>query len=202
MMDDRVTEIWWKLHHGLRTFIAKRVADDAAIDDILQEVFLCMHRRIDGLRDPRRVVPWVYQITRNVIVDHYRSAVRREIPAGLSGDMDDRTSAGLPLRGESGPARSELAACLRPMLDRLGHEYREAMILVELEGLTQRTAAKRLGLSLSGMKSRVQRGRKQLKKMLDECCVIQLDRRRGVIDYEVRQAACNPCDGSSKPGPP
>jgi RNA polymerase sigma-70 factor (ECF subfamily) len=48
------------------------------------------------------------------------------------------------------------------------------------------------------MKSRVQRGRKQLKQMLDECCLIQLDRRRGVIDYEVRDARCDSCHESTK----
>lgn len=77
--------------------------------------------------------------------------------------------------------------------------YREAIMLVELEELTQQAAAGRLGLSLSGMKSRVQRGRKQLRQMLDACCLIQLDRRGGVAEYERRpkgDALCgaSPCD--------
>lgn len=83
------------------------------------------------------------------------------------------------------------------MLDRLSQDYRDAIMLVELEGLTQQAAAERLGLSLPGMKSRVQRGRKQLKQMLDDCCLIQLDRRGGVADYEVRGTGCDPCRGSS-----
>jgi RNA polymerase sigma-70 factor (ECF subfamily) len=72
------------------------------------------------------------------------------------------------------------------MIERLPEEYRQAVVLVDLEGLTQREAAAQLGLSLSGMKSRVQRGRRQLKEMLEACCMIELDRRRGVTDYEVR----------------
>jgi len=64
---------------------------------------------------------------------------------------------------------------------------------VELEGLTHQAAAKRLGLSVSGMKSRVQRGRKQLKQMLQDCCLIQLDRRSGVADYELRDQDDHPC---------
>jgi len=66
-------------------------------------------------------------------------------------------------------------------------------MLVELDGLTQQAAAKQMGISLSGMKSRVQRGRKQLKQMLDDCCVIQLDRSRAVVDYEVRNPGCDSC---------
>ena len=49
------------------------------------------------------------------------------------------------------------------------------------------------GLSVSGMKSRVQRGRRQLRDMLEACCVIALDRRRGVADYDVRNQQNNLC---------
>lgn len=69
---------------------------------------------------------------------------------------------------------------------RLSHEYREAITLVELHGLTHQEAAAKLGLSVAGMKSRVQRGRRQIKQMLDDCCLIQLDSRRGVADYQLR----------------
>jgi len=198
-MSTTTTEVWQQVKSGLRTFIAKRVANEAEVDDVLQEVFLRMHRRIDGLKDPHKIVSWIYQITRHVIIDHYRSAKRRqEIPTGLAGDVDDRPSAELPSADESDRLRTELAACLRPMLNRLSNDYRDAVGLVELEGLTQHAAAKRMGLSLSGMKSRIQRGRKLLKQMLDECCQIQLDRRGGVAGYDVRDAGCNPCHGSKE----
>ena len=73
------------------------------------------------------------------------------------------------------------------MIERLSEKYRQAVVLVDLEGLTQQE------VSLSGMKSRVQRGRRQLKGMLEACCTIELDRRRGVTDYEVRDQKCNSC---------
>ena len=72
------------------------------------------------------------------------------------------------------------------MIERLSQDYRDAITLVEIEGLTQQAAAKQMGISFSGMKSRVQRGRKQLKQMLDDCCLIELDRRGGVVDYNIR----------------
>ncbi len=190
--------IWRQVHGGLRAFVSKRVAGEADVEDILQDVFLRIHRRLDGLKDPRRLLPWVFQITRNAIVDHYRSpARRREGPAGLSSDLD----AGYPVpvlpatvdASDAGRLRAELAECLRPMIGRLPADSREAVTLVELEGLTQQAAARRLGLSVSGMKSRVQRGRRKLKDMLEACCEIQLDGRRAVADYRVRDARRNPC---------
>lgn len=54
-------------------------------------------------------------------------------------------------------------------------------------------SSKQLRISLSGMKSRLQRGRKQLKQMLDDCCLIELDGRGGVIDYRTRSTECDGC---------
>lgn len=190
-MDITISE---SVHAALRAFIAKRVADESEVDDLLQEVFLRMHRRIDSLKDPRRIVSWLYQIARHIIVDHYRSARRRrETPSGLARDMEGIEIPVLPSIAESGRLHMELAGCLRPMVDRLAMDYRDAVTLVELEGLTQRAAATRLGLSLSGMKSRVQRGRRQLKQMLEDCCLIQLDSRQRVMDYERRTVDCEGC---------
>lgn len=199
VMTQDVTAIWQEVHNRLRAFVARRVANEAEVEDILQEVFLRMHRKLESLDDPRRVVSWLFQITRRVIVDHYRvPARRREVPAGLAADMETTGAVqAAPVVGQSadsGRLREELAGCLRPMIERLSSQYREAVTLVELEGLTQNAAAKRLGLSLSGMKSRVQRGRRQLKRMLEDCCLIQLDRRRSITDYDLRNPRCRPCD--------
>jgi RNA polymerase sigma-70 factor (ECF subfamily) len=198
-----MTEIWEQVQAGLRSFIARRVEDQAAVDDILQDVFIRMYRQMAGLKDPKKVVSWVYQITRNAIVDHYRSAGRRrEIPVGLADDFDQHVHA-VGLGGtEADSPSGELSSCLRPMLEQLSNDYREAVEMVELEGLTQQAAATRLGLSLSGMKSRVQRGRKQLKEMLEQCCAIHLDRRRGVIDFQARDGRGDHCRPGSGKGCP
>ena len=177
--------IWEQVHQGLRAFIAKRVGNSADTDDILQEVFVRVHRYQDQLQHSERMVPWVFQITRNVIFDHYRATQQREIPVGLDTGIDK--AHGASSEALEAEAKYELSACLRPMINRLSGDYREAITLVELEGLTHQEAAKRLGLSIPGMKSRVQRGRKQLRAMLDACCVIEIDRRRGIRDYELRQ---------------
>ena len=197
-----VNELWMQVHQRLRTFIARRVPTEIEADDILQDVFLRMHRRLDSLKDPRRVVSWVFQITRNVIADYYRAPNRRrEVAAGLASDMEETHSTPapppLPASGESADVRNELAGCLRPIIEQLSNPYREAVTLVELDGLTQQAAAKRLGLSLSGMKSRVQRGRRQLKHLIEECCIIQLDSRRSITDYTVRAQECSSCNPSS-----
>ncbi|MBH0188954.1 MAG: RNA polymerase sigma factor SigZ [Nitrospira sp.] len=198
IMTIKTEELWHQLHDGFRAFIATRVNDQVHVDDILQDVFVRVHLQVDRVNDPGRLVSWIYQVTRNTIIDYYRnSGRRREVLAGLGTDIEEFGAAPPISDGTSGDntgtLRTELAGCLRPMIERLSKHYRDAIMLVELEGLTQQVAAKQMGISLSGMKSRVQRGRTQLKHLLAECCQIELDRRGGVREFEVRGAGCDPC---------
>jgi RNA polymerase sigma-70 factor (ECF subfamily) len=118
---------------------------------------------------------------------------------------DSRTDAleiDLPADAETEDVRAaeaELAPCLTPMVARLAEPYRQAIELTSVHGLTQAEAAKRAGVSLSGMKSRVQRAREQLKAMLLRCCEIDVDRRRGVADFHRRESAS--CGTSSDTSP-
>jgi len=201
MMTQDVAAIWREFDGRLRTFIAKRVADEAVVEDLSQEVFVRMQRGLGGLKKESRLVSWIYQIARNAIIDYYRARNRQpEWPVGLASDLESLYPASLPVESSegSGQLRTELAGCLRPMIERLSDDYRQAVTLVDLEGLAQHEAAVRLGLSVSGMKSRVQRGRRQLRDMLEACCVIVLDRRRGVADYDVRNQQDSSC--RNRPG--
>lgn len=198
-------ELWQRVRDGLRAFIAKRINDEGHVDDILQDVFVLVHRHLDKVRDPHRIVSWIYQVTRHAIVDHYRKSGRqREIPAGLSSELEVLNEvlkiSDIAHHGDAGELRAELSACLRPMIERLSQDYRHAITLVEIEGLTQQAAAKQTGISLSGMKSRVQRGRAQLKQMLNDCCIIELDGRKSVVTYRSRRTECDAC-ASNKNGP-
>ena len=79
------------------------------------------------------------------------------------------------------------------MVAALADPYREALFLTDLQGMTQQAAGVQIGLSLSGMKSRVQRARRQVKKMLLECCRIALDRQGGIADFWLRNPDKSPC---------
>ncbi len=184
-MDQDLTALWQEFHDRLYRFIQQRVNNPADADDILQEVFLRIHHRLSTVRDRDRLVSWMFQIARHAVIDHYRSSSRqwdvateREIELAANPDEED-----------SATSNQELATCLQPMLKALPSTYQEALQLIELEGMTQKAAAERLGLSLSGAKSRVQRGRQQLKAMLLQCCEIERDRLGNVLDYQLKQGA-------------
>lgn len=201
LLTDGTDRIWRELRAGLRGFIAKRVpASD--VDDVLQDVFVRIQRGRAGLRRRERLAAWVFQVTRNVVADYYRApARRRERPAGLAEDLPlaRQPAAARPMDADPARARRELAGCLRPMVDRLPPGYRDAIALVELEGLTQAEAARRLRVPLSSLKSRVQRGRRRLRGMLTDCCRIALDARGGVTDYSRRGPSSCPKPGGCVP---
>lgn len=177
--------VWTEFRASLLAFIARRVRDRDTAEDILQEVMLRIHRHGGELEHPSAVAGWVHQIARNAITDHYRRAARREQPAGI--DLgDDQAHEAEP----DDAARREIAGCLRPLLDELPPAHREALTLTELGGVSQVDAARRLGVSISGMKSRVQRGRAQLKELLVACCEVSLDRRARITSYEPRGGPC------------
>jgi RNA polymerase sigma-70 factor (ECF subfamily) len=169
----------------MRSFVSRRVRSDADAEDIVQKVFLQMHRTVASLREADRLDAWLYQVARNAIVDHYRSpARRREVPSGDALDMAPLLPAGLASGPPDTSALEQASACLRPMVDRLPELYRRAITLVELGGRSQVEAARMEGVSVSGMKARVQRGRSRLKDMLLECCAVALGATGGVLDCE------------------
>ena len=178
--------VWSEFSGRLRAFIASRVRDPADADDLLQEVFLRVHRSGGTLERTDRLPAWLYQVTRNALTDHYRARDVRVRHAG--GSLDEAAEPVVP-EDEARDER-ELAACLTPMLDQLPAVYRDAVALTTFEGVSQVEAAKRLGISVSGMKSRTQRGRARIRDLLLRCCEVEVDRRGGVAAFRSRNGTC------------
>lgn len=187
-------QAWEAFHTPLYRFIRRRVADEAAAEDLLQDVFLKIHQHGHSLKDTRRLESWMYQITRNLIIDYYRS--HRHVLTSL----DTTEALDLPEELPDDDLVSELLPCIRAMVLMLPEQDRQALILTEYQGLTQKELGERLGLSLSGAKSRVQRAREKLKQELLACCHFELDRRGHILDYQPRCDCCEQsvcCDGAN-----
>jgi RNA polymerase sigma-70 factor (ECF subfamily) len=180
LRDDRA---WRQLERRLRPFVARRVGT-SDIDDVLQDIFLRIHRGLPSIRDDQRFAPWIYQIARNALADHGRTRARQPPMADDALELADD-----PREADDGAVQREVAGHAAAFVAALPSPYREALTLTELEGVTQREAADILGLSVSGMKSRVQRGRQKLRTALEGCCRIALDSRRRVVECEPRRDA-------------
>jgi RNA polymerase sigma-70 factor (ECF subfamily) len=179
--------LWVEFAPPLRAFLLRRVPPGVDADDLVQDVFLRVIRHLGTLRDSERLEAWLFQIARNALRDALRARQRRD-------GRTDALEIDLPAEAEPADVRAaeaELAPCLTAMIGRLAEPYRTAIELTSIQGVTQTEAARRAGMSVSGMKSRVQRARDQLRQMLVQCCEIQVDVRGGVSDFSPRPAGAS-----------
>lgn len=187
------TPFWEVFVEGLRAFISRRVpAQDA--DDVAQEALLKIHRSASTLRDPQRVQSWVYAIARYAVADYYRTHRSIEVADSIELESTIDPSSGIPEKlatfdGDHS-VHEEVLTWLRPTAEQLPEGYRQALLLADFEGQTQRQVAKALGLSLPGAKSRVQRARRMLAAELERCCSIELGAEGKVEDFERNTCDC------------
>jgi RNA polymerase sigma-70 factor (ECF subfamily) len=189
---DRATDlesIWSEVGASIERFVRRRINDPHQADDVVAEVMLRIHQNLGALDDQERVTAWVFRITRNAITDHYRrTGRRREV---LAAEIERAADAGADAWLDDQEATlSELAACIRPLVDALPSDYRRALELTDFEGRTQADAAHIEGISLSGMKSRVQRGRRQFATLVKQCCDVTTDSRGELVDFRLRPDGC------------
>jgi len=178
-MTPTVENIWKDFANKLRAFIRSRIHDHATSDDILQDVFVKIHKKLPALRASERLEAWVWRITRNVIADYFRRKRNDEpLPAEIA------------IPSENEPEVPDHNRCVRRFVEQLSPDYRDALLLTEWQGLTQEAMAQNLGLSHSGAKSRVQRARGQLKKLFLDCCRLEIDRRGNVLEMLPRRNRC------------
>ena len=184
---------WTHFVDGLRAFIARRIPLQDA-EDVAQEALLRVHRSAAALRNPQRTQAWIFSVARNTIADYYRA--RRSIEIADSNELESRAdpTSGVAekLASFSGDhsAHEEVLSWLRPTAEQLPDGYREALLLADFDGLTQRQVAERLGLSLPGAKSRVQRARRMLAAEIERCCSVEFGDEGRIQDFKRNTCDC------------
>lgn len=179
---------WQSFEKQLRTYVRSRV-DSQYVDDVVGNILLRLVQHSDALKAAKNPAAFVQRAAINAVTDHYRRrATERRTMAEVEAAASDTGKS--EVSGEDA-ALSSLARCLVPFINGLPTRYREALTLTEIRQMGQRQAAERLGLSTSGLKSRVHRGREMLKHALTRCCALELDRRGGVMSFEQRTTECS-----------
>ena len=169
----------WQNHKTqLRGYVSQRIDDDRAVDDILQEVYIKASGNLHQLKSRGSLKSWLYRIAHNTIMDFYRERQQFEsLPDDLMAEELDTGK----------EAREELAQCLGPLIDELPEKYAKPLRLAELEGVSQQRIAEQLGLSLSGAKSRIQRGRVKFRQQMMACCDFEVGQ-GGITGYTPKDA--------------
>ena len=178
--------VWDEFSVPLKRFIKKRVVNEQDADDIFQEIYLKIHQNLGNVMNEDKLQAWIYRVARNTITEYYRRNHNKfeikDLTEDLASSKDEELS-----------SNTEIAACLKVMVDSLPEKYKQAIVLTEFQNMTQKELSEKLGISISGAKSRVQRARKMLKEMLLGCCQLEIDRRGNIIDYKHKNRECKYC---------
>jgi len=162
-------------------FIMDKVREESVTQDILQDVFIKIHSKIDTLKDETKFRPWVYQITRNIIADHFR---KKGIETGSFSDFVEND------HDDTDNLMTETINDMIKMMNDLPEEYCDALCMTELKGMSIKTYAQNTGISYTAAKTRVQRARIKLKDLLMKCCHYQFDKYGTVISIHPAGCCC------------
>jgi RNA polymerase sigma-70 factor, ECF subfamily len=170
---ETIEKIWLQFHDRLLAFIMKSISDKAIAEDILQEVFVKIHHKLNTLDDSTKLQPWIYQIARNQVADHFRS-IKKGKEGSLTGIENIEVT-------ESNEVIEEAVQDVINFMDAMPPEHCDPLCAIEIDGLSVKQYAEREGISYAAAKSRVQRSRKMLKEMMMNCCDYQFDKYGKVI---------------------
>jgi RNA polymerase sigma-70 factor (ECF subfamily) len=141
--------------------------EGAQVDDVVQEVFVVVHRRLGDFEGRSTAKTWLYGIVRRVIADHRRTLRRKPLDTAPDGEGIDAASA--PEEGpEASAEQAERVRLLHQLLSQLDDAKREVFILAELEGLTLAEIAEALGVNANTVASRLRAARREFEAALEE----------------------------------
>lgn len=182
-MNKLLEDIWREHHDQLLAFISKRIKNRDDAEDILQDVFIKILSKIGTLKDSSKLQSWIYQMTRNAIIDYIRRKKFQELEAEIK-DIEDESDE---------TAMKEATGWIGYYVDALPDNYREAVVLYEMNGKSQKEVADQMGITYVNARSRIQRGRQLLKKNLTDCCTFNVDVYGNIIDYHSNPKDCPKC---------
>jgi RNA polymerase sigma-70 factor (ECF subfamily) len=160
-------QIWQKYSSALYFFILKKVKNESEANDILQNTFLKIHRKLHQLKHSEKAKAWVFQIARNEIANFYKK--------------ENKFTSALPETPDSVPEKNDAFCCFDTFINQLPRIYKEAIELVYIKGKKQEESAEILGISLANIKARIRRSKDILKEKFIECCQYQFDKNGNLI---------------------
>jgi RNA polymerase sigma-70 factor (ECF subfamily) len=185
---ETVTIIWRNFNQSMYALICKKVNHQDYCHDILQEVYIKVIQNIDKVSSASNLKSYLLRMADNAVTDHYRLKSNKSHDEFQNDDI--LVAEETILKDES----LQLAdCCLRPMIESLEPIYREALIMTELDGLTQKQFAAKIGISVTNAKIRVHRAKQKLKEVIERCCDYRFDSYGNIVSCGENQRKC--CDG-------
>ncbi len=168
MIKESYLSVYWKQNQDkLKDFICKKVNGMDHCNDILHDLFFKIRANEEKIALLEKPSSYIIKMAQNAVIDYYRQQQMKFVvdPAVVLNNWQQEIS-----------DNEIYNISLLPFIERLPATYREAIVMSELEGVSQKEMANRLGISYTAVKSRVQRARKMLKQSILDCCNYRFDK--------------------------
>lgn len=176
------TELWETYHMDLEHFIFSKVKDEQITNDLIQEIFIKVHTKLDSLQDETKVKSWLFSIARNATMDYFKKSAKT-VPLNTFDIKDESWE-------ETAHSPQD---CLPGIIKNLPKKYRNPLFLSDIKGLKQAAVAKRLKLSLPTVKSQIQRARKLIKQGYIDCCDYRVNDKGFLVGETKEKDNCKVC---------
>jgi len=171
----------------LFNFIRKKVGSGDVAEDIYQEVVLKILNKQDQLSGRQSLKSWLFTIAKNQIIDHYRKQKQFTDVGTL--ELEDQSEIN---------SYGDLEGCLSSLIAQLPDDYRQIIMLSELQGKSQKELSELLGVNYVTIRSKVQRGRERIRTLIFDACAVEQDKSGRLVDCTPKnqQGGCGPKSGS------
>lgn len=178
-----IEPLYREIRSDLIAFFTARTGSTDVAEDLTQETFFKVLRRLERNTVLPNPAGYVYQTARNTLVDYYRTRrTAEELPEIADTSQEDNRDQ---------ETRRQIAGWMERFVNSLSEPYRTTLTLSDIEGLSHREIAVRTGVSPAAVKTRVHRGRRLLHRDLTQCCSFSFDARGRVVDFEPLRRVCN-----------
>jgi len=148
------------------------VGNPVDADDLLQETLIRIAGGLPNFEGRSQLRTWVFRIANRVVIDHFRRPEHKRTVVEFKEQdiLDSERELGEQI------IIDEMNSCVREVIDNLPHDYRAAIVLHDLQGLTAEETAEVCGCSVATAKIRIHRGRNRLREALSKECHFYYDR--------------------------
>jgi len=182
-MTAEIATIWDDFHKELKAFVQNKTRNSADTDDILQDAFIKILKNWDKVNHSENLRLYLFGIVRNTMYDHLKKkpAVSDAVELKAEFTVEDSQNLNATIAD----------CCIKPLIAKLPEQYREALTITEFHDVSQKELAEKLGISYSGAKSRVQRGKAKLKELILKCCPYKSDAYGNIFNSENSGCHCS-----------
>lgn len=168
-----VAPVFQQYREILARYIQSKVKDPIDSEELLSEVMMKIYDHCEKLEGIRNTEAWLVTIARNTVTDYFRKKQKQQVLASALPEVEPEEETGF---------LQDLEACVPSLIEKLPEKYRQSLAAYELMGISQKDLAVQYGMSESGMKSRVQRGRKMLRELFTQYCGHLIEELEGCSD--------------------